>query len=106
MIVVTGSELVRGERPDLNGPFLARSLLALGLEPARIEIVGDEPGELEAALRDALASADLVACSGGLGRPTTIARSRSWRRSPGASSYVDEELEAQIEGFSRGSPSG
>jgi nicotinamide-nucleotide amidase len=55
VIVVTGSELVRGERSDLNGPFLARSLLALGLEPARIEVVGDDPGELEAAMRDAVA---------------------------------------------------
>ena len=50
VIVVTGSELVRGERTDLNGPFLARSLLALGLEPRRIHIVGDDPAELEAAV--------------------------------------------------------
>ena len=67
VVVVTGSELVRGERTDLNGPFLARSLLALGLEPARIEIVGDDPAELEAAIREAVGSAELVACSGGLG---------------------------------------
>ena len=66
-IVVTGSELVRGERTDLNGPFLARSLLALGLEPARIHVVGDDPAELERTLRDAVADADLVAVSGGLG---------------------------------------
>ena len=33
VVVFTGSELVRGERTDLNGPFLARSLLALGIEP-------------------------------------------------------------------------
>ena len=101
MIVVTGSELVRGDRPDLNGPFLARSLLAAGLEPARIEIVGDDPGELETALRDALASADLVACSGGLGpthddRTVEIVAKVAEREL-----YVDDELEAQIEGFSR-----
>ena len=28
VIVVTGSELVRGDRRDLNGPFLAASSLA------------------------------------------------------------------------------
>ena len=94
MIVVTGSELVRGERPDLNGPFLARSLLALGLEPARIEIVGDDPGELETALRDALASADLVACSGGLG-PTHDDRTvEIVAKVAGLELRVDEELEA------------
>ena len=100
--MVTGSELVRGDRPDLNGPFLARSLLALGLEPARIEIVGDDPGELETALRDALASAALVACSGGLG-PTHDDRTvEVVAKVAGLELRVDEELEAQIEAFSRG----
>ena len=32
-IVVTGSELVRGERTDLNGPFFAQEALRLGLQP-------------------------------------------------------------------------
>ena len=35
-IVITGSELVRGDRRDLNGPFLAGELLRNGVEPARI----------------------------------------------------------------------
>ena len=101
MIVVTGSELVRGERPDLNGPFLARSLLAVGLEPARIEIVGDDPAELEAALRDAMVSAELVACSGGLG-PTHDDRTvEIVAKVAGLELRVDDDLEAQIEGFSR-----
>lgn len=101
VVVVTGSELVRGERPDLNGPFLARSLLALGLEPARIEIVGDDPGELETALRDALGSADLVATSGGLG-PTHDDRTvEVVARVAGLDLELDAGLEAQIEGVSR-----
>jgi len=53
---------VRGDRTDLNGPFLAREALRLGLEPARVAIVGDAPAELEATLRDAL-SADAVLVS-------------------------------------------
>jgi competence/damage-inducible protein CinA-like protein len=102
VIVVTGSELVRGDRTDLNGPFLARSLLAAGLEPARIEIVGDDPGELETALRDALAVADLVACSGGLG-PTHDDRTvEVVAKVAELELQVDDELEAQIEAFSRG----
>jgi nicotinamide-nucleotide amidase len=101
VIVVTGSELVRGERTDLNGPFLARSLLALGLEPARIEIVGDDPAELEAALREAVASAELVACSGGLG-PTHDDRTvEVVAKVAGLPLVLDQELEAQIESFSR-----
>ena len=66
VVVVTGSELVRGERSDRNGPFLASELFRLGIEPARIEIVGDDPAELEDALRAAL-GADLSVVSGGLG---------------------------------------
>ena len=65
-IVVTGSELVRGERTDRNGPFLAREALRIGLEPARIAIVGDDPAELEAALRQGV-EAEACLVSGGLG---------------------------------------
>ena len=90
---------MRGERTDLNGPFLARSLLALGLEPARIHVVGDEPAELEAAVREAVGVGRSRRDSGGLG-PThddrTVevvakvaglgcASTRSWRRRSKAS---------------------
>jgi nicotinamide-nucleotide amidase len=99
-IVVTGSELVRGDRSDLNGPFLARSLLALGIEPAQIRIVGDAPEELEAALRDAL-EFDLVVTSGGLG-PTHDDRTvELLARVAGVPLRVDEELRTEIEGISR-----
>jgi len=46
VVVVTGSELVRGDRRDLNGPFLAHELVSLGVVPAEIIIVGDSPQEL------------------------------------------------------------
>ena len=58
-IVVTGSELVRGERRDLNGPFLATELLRHGVEPARISIVGDREEELSHALAEGFGAADL-----------------------------------------------
>jgi nicotinamide-nucleotide amidase len=95
-VVVTGSELVRGERTDLNGPFLARELLALGLEPARITIVGDRPDELEAALREALA-ADLCVVTGGLG-PTHDDRTvEAVARVAGRALAVDDALQREIE---------
>ena len=100
LIVVTGSELVRGERTDLNGPFLAREALRLGLEPARIAIVGDAPEELEAALRAGL-EADACLVSGGLG-PTHDDRTVEMvARAAGVGLRVDAELEGEIEAVSR-----
>ena len=101
VVVVTGSELVRGERSDLNGPFLAGELLRLGIEPARILIVGDDAVELEQALREGL-RADLCLVSGGLG-PTHDDRTvELLARAAGRELVVDPELEGEIERVSRG----
>lgn len=100
-IVVTGSELVRGERSDLNGPFYAREALSLGLQPTRIAIVGDDPDELEAALREGF-EADVCLVSGGLG-PTHDDRTIELvARVAGRSLTVDEALEHEIGEISRG----
>jgi nicotinamide-nucleotide amidase len=101
VVVVTGSELVRGDRTDLNGPFLAREAMRLGLEPARIAIVGDSPEELEPTLRGALAEADAVLVSGGLG-PTHDDRTVELvAKALGIGLHVEPELESQIEAVSR-----
>jgi nicotinamide-nucleotide amidase len=100
VVVVTGSELVRGERTDRNGPFLAQEALRLGLEPARILVVGDREDELEAALREGLA-ADLCLVSGGLG-PTHDDRTvEVLARAAGVDLVLHEDLEREIEGISR-----
>ena len=99
-IVVTGSELVRGDRTDLNGPFLASQLLRRGVEPARISIVGDREDELTLALAEGM-RADLCVVSGGLG-PTHDDRTVEFvARAAGAGLRLDEELHEQIGGISR-----
>jgi len=98
--VASGSELVRGDRSDRNGPYLAADLLRRGVEPARITIVGDEPADLEAALHAGLAY-DLLVVSGGLG-PTHDDRTiELLARAAGVGLHVDSELEAGIEELSR-----
>ena len=95
-IVVTGSELVRGDRNDLNGPFLAASLLSLGIEPALIAIVGDREEELEHAFRIGL-EYDVLITSGGLG-PTHDDRTvEVLARAAGIELSDDEPLRAEIE---------
>jgi nicotinamide-nucleotide amidase len=97
---VTGSELVRGERSDLNGPFYAQEALRLGLQPTRIAIVGDDPADLEAALREGF-EADVCLVSGGLG-PTHDDRTIELvARVAGRPLVLDEGLEAEIEQISR-----
>jgi nicotinamide-nucleotide amidase len=99
-IVASGSELVRGDRQDRNGPFLAASLLRLGIDPARITVVGDEPADLEAALREGLTH-QLLVVSGGLG-PTHDDRTiELLARAAGVGLHTDEGLVAQIEEISR-----
>jgi nicotinamide-nucleotide amidase len=100
VIVVTGSELVRGDRTDLNGPFLASELLRLGLEPARIVIVGDREDELAGALAEGV-RADLCVVSGGLG-PTHDDRTvQLVARAAGVGLRLDDGLHSEIEGISR-----
>jgi nicotinamide-nucleotide amidase len=99
-VVASGSELVRGDRQDRNGPFLAASLLRLGVDPVRITVVGDEPAELEGALSEGLAH-ELLVVSGGLG-PTHDDRTLELlARAAGVELHTDEELAAEIEEISR-----
>ena len=101
VVLVTGSELVRGDRRDANGPFLAAELSRLGLEPARVVIVGDRPEDLSSVLREGL-QVDLCVVSGGLG-PTHDDRTvEVLAAAAGTSLVVDGDLERQIEAFSRG----
>ncbi|HEY7536970.1 MAG TPA: nicotinamide-nucleotide amidohydrolase family protein [Gaiellaceae bacterium] len=96
---MTGSELVRGDRTDRNGPFLARSLVSLGVEPVEVKIVGDAPLELERALHEGLEH-DLFVISGGLG-PTHDDRTvELLARAAGRRLVLDSDLEARIEAWS------
>jgi competence/damage-inducible protein CinA-like protein len=100
VVVLTGSELVRGDRADANGAFLGRELTRLGLEPSRFVVVGDDPTELEAAVREGLA-ADVCVFSGGLG-PTHDDRTiELLAKAAGRALVVDEALREEIEDFSR-----
>ena len=101
VVVLTGSELVRGDKADANGAFLARELTRVGLAPARMLVVGDDPGELEEAVAEAM-RADVAVFSGGLG-PTHDDRTvETIARVAGRELIVDEELAREIEAVARG----
>lgn len=66
-ILCVGTELLLGDIVNTNAAFLSRRLAELGICVYRHTAVGDNVNRLKEALESALASADLVITSGGLG---------------------------------------
>ncbi len=69
-LLAIGTELSRGELVNTNSSWLARRLIALGLEPTEHVIVPDELDRVVQTLRDLSARHAFVVSTGGLG-PTT-----------------------------------
>ena len=66
-VVTVSDRSSRGERPDASGPLLAGLLRELGLEVGEPVVVPDEVDAVQAALRAAASSYDLVVTTGGTG---------------------------------------
>lgn len=66
-ILSIGSELIAGNITDTNATFLAQELVANGIELIHVTQVGDDRPRLVATVRRALAEADLIICTGGVG---------------------------------------
>lgn len=66
-IVTIGDELLLGFTIDTNAAELARELSAIGVEVVRRSTVGDNAGDIAAAVRDALNRTGAVITTGGLG---------------------------------------
>jgi nicotinamide-nucleotide amidase len=67
VLLAVGSELTTGETQDTNSGELARSLAEAGVDVAWISALPDRLDTVATALRGALAAADLVVTTGGLG---------------------------------------
>src|SRR5438876_7087620 len=69
-LINTGSELMLGQVLNTHQQWLCRRLADLGYVVSRQVAVADTGGDIQQAVREALARADLVITTGGLG-PTT-----------------------------------
>jgi nicotinamide-nucleotide amidase len=67
VLLAVGSELTAGETRDTNSGDLARSLTDAGVDVLWISALPDRLATVASALREALAAADLVVTTGGLG---------------------------------------
>ncbi len=81
-IITIGTELLLGEKVDTNTPFIARFLRSLGINLYRTQTIGDNAERIAALMREALARADFVITTGGLGPtvddPTREAAARAF----------------------------
>ncbi len=66
-IISVGTELLLGHTVNSDAAHVARELAAFGFDLEHVQMVGDNAGRLEGALREALARSSLVVCTGGLG---------------------------------------
>jgi competence/damage-inducible protein CinA-like protein len=96
-IVVTGTEVLSGRVSDRNGPWLADRLRELGVDLAFVAIVGDRPGDMEAALGFmAEQRMDVVLTSGGLGPTADDLTAEVVGRFQGREMVLDGALEQRI----------
>ena len=66
-LLMIGTELLLGQIADTNAAYMGRQLAENGVNLYQKTTVGDNPARIVGALNDALARADVVLCSGGLG---------------------------------------
>src|SRR5690242_578664 len=66
-ILATGDELLTGQVVDTNSAWLMDRLWDLGVMVRRKTLVGDDRADLDAALRETTARADVVVMIGGMG---------------------------------------
>ncbi len=96
-ILVTGTEVLTGIISDRNGPWLSVALREIGVDAAVIQIVGDRPDDLIAALefmrREGVA---LIVTSGGLGPTADDLTTEIVGRFAGREMVLDPELEEKI----------
>ena len=96
-ILVTGTEVLTGIISDRNGPWLSERLLEIGVDAAMIQIVGDRPGDLMAALRYMAAQGmALILPSGGLGPTADDLTAEIVGEFAGREMVLDAELEEKI----------
>ena len=98
-IVTTGTELLLGQIDDTNATYLARQLRDLGIDLFFRSTVGDNETRIAQVLELALARADVVLVTGGLGPTVDDVTREAVARATGRPLVLHPELLAQIEAF-------
>src|SRR5215211_2727474 len=105
-ILSIGRELILGHITDTNATFLSQELTILGVELLHVVQVSDDRDRISQVISDALADADLVICTGGIGPTADDLTRESIADVVEETPEVDPGLLATIERFfsARGQP--
>jgi len=96
VILSTGDELTSGRIVDTNANYLADKLAEIGIDVAAVLTVGDVPERLEWAWRTAIAMADIVLSTGGIGPTADDLTTETVARLAGRQLWRSEEVIANI----------
>ena len=96
-IIAVGSELLGTTRVDTNSLYLAGRLASLGIELRAKAVVGDDHARLASVFRTALARADLVILTGGVGPTDDDVTREVVAGALGLETEEDPAIVAQIE---------
>ena len=102
VVIAIGNELTSGRTVDTNSAYLAEQLGRLGIDVCEQRTVGDDRGQIAAAIRAATESANIVLTSGGLGPTDDDVTREGLADAMGAELAVDAHCMADIEAFFRG----
>ncbi|MEZ0396896.1 MAG: CinA family nicotinamide mononucleotide deamidase-related protein [Anaerolineales bacterium] len=96
-IITIGTELLLGETTDTNTRFIARALRGLGVDLFRTTTIGDNPGRIAAAIREAMGRAEIIITTGGLGPTVDDPTRRAVAEAVGVPLEYRPDLWEQIE---------
>ena len=95
-LLAIGTELLLGQIVDTNSAWIGERLARIGIDCHFHVTVGDNPGRIEASLRQALDRSDAVICCGGLGPTQDDVTREAVARVMGAALERDPRIAARI----------
>ena len=91
-LLIVGSELLTPGRSDTNSTYLVERLASVGIPVVFRAIVGDDRDAIAEAARQALARADLVLVTGGLGPTSDDVTREGFADALGLAMHLDEDV--------------
>ena len=101
-IISIGTELLLGAIVDTNAAYISRQLAEIGIDLYHRVTVGDNEGRIADCIEEALESADVVLCTGGLGPTVDDVTRQAVARATGRELVLDEQMLSWIEERFRG----